>query len=106
MLGFKWYLIKTLRSFRKAEVAYQNFITANKYVFGTRGVQFKCFYKFVETHKCVLRILNTNFDLFEVEEGKFVNWLRIDTFDKILKVKRSYYINLENEKIERIEALE
>ena len=110
MKGFYWYLLRTLRSFRKAKLAYHNFNVISHMVKGMEKTPYEAFYTFVETHKGVLKILNANFDLFEVEEEDdgditFANWLRIDTFDKVLKVERSYYIDLETQKIERVELI-
>ncbi len=96
MKGFYWYLLKTLRSFRKANIAIENFCAVEEQMDESiKRKPYEAFYNFVETHKGVLRILNVNFDLYEDEPEHYVNWLNIKAFDKVLKVKRSYVIYIE-----------
>ncbi len=104
MKGFRWYLFKTLRSWRKAKIAYHNFDVISRMVVGMERALYEAFYTFVATHK-YLKILNTNFDLFEVEDDVFKNWLRVDGYDKYLNTKTRYYINLETQKIEYCEPI-
>lgn len=107
MKGFKWYLVKVLRSFRKAKKALRRINISNRCLNYPIDKAFRAFYTFVETHKGVLSIVNLDVDLFSVDENgeHFVDRLRIDAFDKVLRVKRSYYINLETDKLEEVELI-
>ena len=104
MRGFRWYLFKTLRNWRKAKIAFHNFDVVSQLVGGMKRAPYEAFFTFVATHK-YLKIFNANFDLFEVEDGVFKNWLRIDGYDKYLNTKTRYYINLETQKIEYCEPI-
>ena len=107
MKEFKKYLAKVLRSFRKAKKAFRRFETAGRFLYYPIDKAFRAFYTFVETHKGVLKVENLNVDLFviDADEHHYIDRLRIDAFDKMLKVRRSYYINLENERLEEVELI-
>lgn len=107
MKKFKMYLVKVLRSFRKAKKAFRHFDMAGRFLNYPIDKAFRAFYTFVETHKGVLKVENLDVDLFviDADERHYIDRLRIDTFDKMLKVRRSYYINLENEEVEEVELI-
>lgn len=107
MKKFKKYLVKALRSFGKAKKAFRHFEIAGRFLDYPINKAFRAFYTFVETHKGVLKVENLDVDLFviDADERHFIDRLRIDAFDKMLKVRRSYYINLENEKLEEVVEL-
>ena len=93
MKGFRWYLIKTFKSFKKARSAYDLLDVLGCIVDVCddmdEKVPFEAFYTFVATHKSYLKILN-------------INW---DGFDKYLRTKTRYFINIKTQKLERCEPI-
>lgn len=109
MKGFRWYLIKTFKSLKKASFAY-NLLDTLSYIVDecnmNKKVPFESFYTFVATHKNYLKILNVDWDFVgDIESGGGTIWLCVDGFDKYLRTKNRYFINIKTQKVERCEPI-
>lgn len=106
--NFYWYLVRTFKSFRKAYLVTHYFNVAYE-MFDYPAVNkvFRAFYTFVETHKGVLKVENLGFlNMFLIGvKPSWQNKLLISAYDKVLKVRRQYWIDLDTEKIENVELI-
>lgn len=106
--NFYWYLVRTLKSFRKAYLVRHYFKVAYEmFNYPADNKVFRAFYTFVETHKGVLKVEDVGFFnmfLIAVNPTRH-NKLLILAYDKVLKVRRQYCIDLDTEKIENVELI-
>ena len=106
--NFYWYLVRTFKSFRNAYWVMHYFNTTYEmFDYPTEDKVFRAFYTFVETHKGVLKVENLGFcNMFLIAVNpSWQNKLLISAYDKVLKVRRQYCIDLDTEKIENVELI-
>lgn len=106
--NFYWYLVRTFKSFRKAYWVMHYFNVAYEmFDYPTVNKVFRAFYTFVETHKGVLKVEDLGFVnmLLIAVNPNWHNRLWILAYDKVLKVRRRYWIELNTEKLEEVELI-